>query len=70
METFWTDRGMVSKELRMKYHKSILGWVWAMMEPLALTLTFLLIYEIMASDPAPYRPLSIMIGIYFGHSLL
>ena len=49
----------------MKYHKSILGWVWAMMEPLALTLTFLLIYEIMATDPAPYRPLSIMIGILF-----
>ena len=58
-------KGMVSKELRMKYHKSILGWVWAMMEPLALTLTFLLIYEIMATDPAPYRPLSIMIGILF-----
>jgi len=56
---------MVSKELRMKYHKSILGWIWAMMEPLALTLTFLLIYEIMATDPAPYRPLSIMIGILF-----
>ena len=36
-----------------------------MMEPLALTLTFLLIYEIMATDPAPYRPLSIMIGILF-----
>lgn len=58
-------KGMVSRELRMKYHKSILGWIWAMMEPLALTLTFLLIYEIMASDPAPYRPLSIMIGILF-----
>ena len=58
-------KGMVSRELRMKYHKSILGWIWAMMEPLALTLTFLLIYEIMATDPAPYRPLSIMIGILF-----
>ena len=47
---------MVSRELRMKYHKSILGWVWAMMGALALTLTFLLIYEIMATDPT-YRPL-------------
>jgi len=66
---YWKHRsllkGMISRELRMKYHKSILGWIWAMMEPLALTLTFLLIYEIMASDPAPYRPLSIMIGILF-----
>ena len=25
-------KGMVSRELRMKYHKSVLGWVWAMME--------------------------------------
>ena len=56
---------MISRDLRQKYHKSILGWVWAMMEPLALTLTFLLIYEVMASDPAPYRPLSIMTGILF-----
>ena len=66
---YWKHRsllkGMISRELRMKYHKSILGWVWAMVEPLALTLTFLLIYEIMATDPAPYRPLSIMIGILF-----
>ena len=51
-------KGMVSRELRMKYHKSILGWIWAMMEPLSLTLTFLLIYEIMATDPAPYFRLS------------
>ena len=58
-------KGLVSRELRTKYHKSVLGWVWAMMEPLALTLTFLLIYEIMSSNPAPYRPLSIMIGILF-----
>ena len=66
---FWRHFGllrqMISRDLRQKYHKSILGWVWAMMEPLALTLTFLLIYEIMATDPAPYRPLSIMTGILF-----
>jgi len=66
---FWRHFGllrqMISRDLRQKYHKSILGWVWAMMEPLALTLTFLLIYEIMASDPSPYRPLSIMTGILF-----
>lgn len=62
---FGLMRQMISRDLRQKYHKSILGWVWAMMEPLALTLTFLLIYEIMASDPAPYRPLSIMTGILF-----
>lgn len=58
-------KGMVSRELRMKYHKSILGWIWAMAEPLALTLTFLLIYEIMAASPGLYRPLSIMVGILF-----
>ena len=66
---FWRHIGllrqMISRDLRQKYHKSILGWAWAMMEPLALTLTFLLIYEIMATDPAPYRPLSIMTGILF-----
>ena len=66
---FWRHRsllrGMISRDIRMKYHKSILGWIWAMMEPLALTLTFLLIYEIMATDPAPYRPLTIMIGLLF-----
>lgn len=56
-------RGMVARDLKMKYHKSILGYVWALIEPLAMTFTFLLIHEIMKSPSEPYRPLSIMIGI-------
>ena len=58
-------KSLVARDLRMKYHKSILGWIWGLMEPLALTLTFLLIYEIMASEPSKFRALSIMIGILF-----
>ena len=56
---------MVSRDIRQKYHKSILGWVWAMLEPLALTITFLFLHEIMSSKSVPYRPLNIMIGILF-----
>ena len=56
-------RGMVARDLKMKYHKSILGYVWALIEPLAMTFTFLLIHEILRSPAEPYRPLSIMIGI-------
>ena len=40
-------RGMVARDLKMKYHKSILGYVWALIEPLAMTFTFLLIHEIL-----------------------
>lgn len=56
---------IVTRDLRIKYHKSLLGWVWGLMEPIALTLTFLLIYEIMATEPTKYRAISIMIGILF-----
>lgn len=56
---------MVSRDLRQKYHKSILGGIWAILEPLALTITFLFLHEIMSSGSALYRPLNIMIGILF-----
>jgi len=56
---------MISRDIRQKYHKSIFGWIWAMLEPLALTITFLFLHEILSSRSVPYRPLNIMIGILF-----
>ena len=54
---------MTARDLQVKYQKSILGWFWAVIEPLALTLTFLFLFEVLSSKPEQYRPLNIMIGI-------
>jgi len=54
---------MVSRDIRLKYQKSILGWLWAIIEPLALTLTFLFLFEVLLAPPEQYRPLNILVGI-------
>ncbi len=56
-------RQMVSRDLRLKYHKSLLGWAWSLIEPLALTATFWLLFEILSVGNEEYRPLKILIGI-------
>ena len=65
--TAWNFRSllhrMVSRDIRLKYQKSILGWFWAVIEPLALTLTFLFLFEILLTRPEQYRPLNILVGI-------
>ena len=47
----------------MKYHNSIIGYGWSVLEPLALTITFYILFAILSDDTDPYRPLTILIGI-------
>jgi ABC-type polysaccharide/polyol phosphate export permease len=56
-------RQMISRDLHLKYHKSLLGWAWSLIEPLALTATFWLLFEILSVGAEDYRPLKILIGI-------
>ena len=51
------------KDLDRKYRKSVLGWVWAILESLALTITFLFLFEIFSTTTSRYIALNIMIGI-------
>ena len=65
---------MIRRDLNVKYQKSILGWVWGIVEPLALTITFLFLFDILSTTTSRYMPLNIMIGIIiwsgFGHVML
>jgi len=51
------------KDLDKKYRRSIIGWVWAILESLALTITFLFLFEIFSTTTSDYIALNIMIGI-------
>jgi ABC-type polysaccharide/polyol phosphate export permease len=54
---------MIRRDLNVKYQKSLLGWVWGIIEPLALTITFLFLFDILSASTSRYMPLNIMIGI-------
>ena len=56
-------RHFVSRDLKVKYHNSILGYGWSILEPLALTATFYILFAILSDSTDPYRPLTILLGI-------
>jgi ABC-2 type transport system permease protein len=49
--------------MKMRYHGSIIGWGWSIAEPLALTVTFYILFSILSDSTDPYRPFNILIGI-------
>ena len=53
----------IFRDLKVKYHNSIIGYGWSVLEPLALTITFYILFAILSDDTDPYRPLTILIGI-------
>lgn len=53
----------VGRDLKVKYHNSILGYGWSILEPLALTATFYILFAILSDSEDPFRPLTILLGI-------
>ena len=56
-------RHFISRDLKTRYHGSIVGWGWSIAEPLALTVTFYILFAILSDSTDPYRPFNILIGI-------
>ena len=56
-------RHFISRDLKTKYHGSIVGWGWSIAEPLALTVTFYILFAILSDSTDPYRPFNILAGI-------
>ena len=54
---------MISRDLRLNCHKRIFGWLWSLIEPLTITITFWLLFEILSVSSEQYRSLNILIGI-------
>ncbi len=53
----------IARDLKVRYHNSILGYGWSVLEPLALTVTFYILFAILSDSEDPYRPLTILLGI-------
>ena len=56
-------RHFISRDLKTRYHGSIIGWGWSIAEPLALTVTFYILFAILSDSIDPYRPFNILAGI-------
>lgn len=56
-------RHFIHRDLKMRYHGSMLGYAWSVLEPLALTITFYILFEILSQSEDSHRPLNILIGI-------
>jgi len=56
-------RHFISRDLKTRYHGSIIGWGWSIVEPLALTVTFYILFAILSDSTDPYRPFNILAGI-------
>ena len=56
-------RHFISRDLKVRYHNSIIGYGWSILEPLSLTITFYILFAILSDDVDPFRPLTILLGI-------
>ena len=61
-------RNLVSRDFKVNYHGHFLGYFWSLLEPLALTGIFFLVFVILRGDTATLLPLKIMIGILIFNS--
>ena len=53
----------IKRDLKIRYHNSIIGYGWSVIEPLSLTVTFYVLFAILSDDTDPYRPLTILLGL-------
>jgi len=56
-------RNMIARDFKINYHGHILGYFWSLLEPLALTAIFYLVFIILRGDANTLLPLNIMLGI-------
>jgi ABC-type polysaccharide/polyol phosphate export permease len=61
-------KNLVARDFKVNYHGHILGFLWSMLEPLALTGIFFLVFVILRGQTDTLLPLKIMIGILIFNS--
>ncbi len=62
---FGLFRAMTATRLKLRYRQSVLGWLWAVLQPLALMLVYVAVFSRAAgyhATPSPY-PLFVMAGL-------
>ena len=61
-------KNLISRDFKVNYHGHFLGYFWSLLEPLALTGIFFLVFVILRGDTDTLLPLKIMIGILIFNS--
>lgn len=61
-------KNLIARDFKVNYHGHFLGFLWSMLEPLALTGIFFLVFVILRGDSDTLLPLKIMIGILIFNS--
>jgi ABC-type polysaccharide/polyol phosphate export permease len=61
-------KNLVSRDFKVNYHGHVLGYFWSLLEPLALTGIFFLVFVILRGSSDTLLPLQIMIGILIFNS--
>ena len=56
-------KNLVSRDFKVTYYGHALGYFWSLLEPLALTGIFFLVFVILRGEADTLLPLKIMIGI-------
>ena len=56
-------KNLISRDFKVNYYGHLLGYFWSLLEPLALTGIFYLVFIILRGDSDTLLPLKIMIGI-------
>ncbi len=66
-------KALVSRDLKVRYKKSILGYAWTWLDPLLTMFTFILVFDIMLSIKVKNFPVYLLTGlipwIFFSNSV-
>ncbi len=56
-------KNLISRDFKVNYYGHFLGYFWSLLEPIALTAIFYVVFVILRGDTDTLLPLKIMIGI-------
>ena len=56
-------RNFVSRDLKVKYRGTLLGYLWSLLEPMSLVLVYYFVFEIIAQRGGPGYPLIVVLGV-------
>jgi lipopolysaccharide transport system permease protein len=63
----------ISRDIRLKYRDSKLGYVWSVLEPLLMTGVYVVLFSVIAGKPQKLYPLWVVVGVitwnFFGKAL-
>ena len=67
LRRIWNQKHLVQhfirRDLKLNYHGTVIGWGWTMVEPLALTAVYWLVFSLLRGRDDPLFVLEILIGV-------